>query len=201
MQVVRLDGKGIEKMTDLKGKRMANGGAGIRHRGDVDAAPRGYGFDPNKDVNRERLSLAESVKRPQGRQGRCPELGGRRAHAGLTDLAATPGKKIKLLDHGDAADAMQQEIRAALREEPDSRQRYPGETRETTNVDVGTCWSCRNRPTRTWSTRSPRPMFEKKDELVKVHKDAAFLALDNQLTGGSRFRSTRERSGTSRKRD
>ena len=28
-------------------------------------------------------------------------------------------------------------------------------------------------------------MFEKKDELVKAHKDAAFLSLDNQLTGGS----------------
>ena len=30
-----------------------------------------------------------------------------------------------------------------------------------------------------------KTMFEKKDELVKVHKDAAFLSMDNQLTGAS----------------
>ncbi|MDH5264132.1 MAG: C4-dicarboxylate ABC transporter substrate-binding protein, partial [Betaproteobacteria bacterium] len=30
-----------------------------------------------------------------------------------------------------------------------------------------------------------KTLFEKKDELVRVHKDAAFLSLDNQLTGGS----------------
>ncbi len=28
-------------------------------------------------------------------------------------------------------------------------------------------------------------MFEKKDELVKVHKDASFLDLSSQMTGGS----------------
>ena len=28
-------------------------------------------------------------------------------------------------------------------------------------------------------------MFEKKDELVKVHKDASFLSLDTQMTGAS----------------
>ena len=30
-----------------------------------------------------------------------------------------------------------------------------------------------------------KTMFEKKAEIVAVHKDASYLSLDNQLTGGS----------------
>jgi TRAP-type uncharacterized transport system substrate-binding protein len=30
-----------------------------------------------------------------------------------------------------------------------------------------------------------KTLFEKKEELVRVHKDASFLSLDNQFTGAS----------------
>lgn len=185
MQVVTLDGKGIEKMTDLKGKRMATGapasGTEVMSMRLLEA----YGLDPNKDVNRERLSLAESVNAlKDGKVDALSWVGGVPT-PGLTDLAATPGKKIKLLDHGDAADAMRKKYGPLYVKNKILANAYPGETRETTNVDVWNLLVVPESADENLIYQITKTMFEKKDELVKVHKDAAFLALDNQLTGGS----------------
>jgi len=185
MQVVTLDGKGIEKMTDLKGKRMATGapasGTEVMSMRLLEA----YGLDPNKDVNRERLSLAESVNAlKDGKVDALSWVGGVPT-PGLTDLAATPGKKIKLLDHGDAADAMRKKYGPLYVKNKILANAYPGEARETTNVDVWNLLVVPESADENLIYQITKTMFEKKDELVKVHKDAAFLALDNQLTGGS----------------
>ncbi len=185
MQVVTLDGKGIEKMTDLKGKRMATGapasGTEVMSMRLLEA----YGLDPNKDVNRERLSLAESVNAlKDGKVDALSWVGGVPT-PGLTDLAATPGKKIKLLDHGDAADAMRKKYGPLYVKNRILANAYPGEARETTNVDVWNLLVVPESADENLVYQITKTMFEKKDELVKVHKDAAFLALDNQLTGGS----------------
>lgn len=185
MQVVTLDGKGIEKMTDLKGKRMATGapasGTEVMSMRLLEA----YGLDPNKDVNRERLSLAESVNAlKDGKVDALSWVGGVPT-PGLTDLAATPGKKIKLVDHGDAADAMRKKYGPLYVKNKILANAYPGEARETTNVDVWNLLVVPESADENLIYQITKTMFEKKDELVKVHKDAAFLALDNQLTGGS----------------
>src|SRR5204862_146023 len=61
MQVVSSDGKGIDKFSDLKGKRVSTGapasGTEVMSLRLIEA----HGLDPNKDMTRERLSVAESV--------------------------------------------------------------------------------------------------------------------------------------------
>jgi len=185
MHVVTLEGKGIEKMTDLKGKRAATGAPASGTEVMAMRLLEAYGLDPNKDVNRERLSLAESVNAlKDGKVDALMWVGGVPT-PGITDLAATPGKKIKLIDHGDGAEAMRKKYGPLYVKNRILANAYPGETRETTNVDVWNLLVVPESADENVIYQITKTMFEKKDELVKAHKDAAFLSLDNQLTGGS----------------
>lgn len=185
MHVVTVEGKGIEKMTDLKGKRVATGAPASGTEVMAMRLLEAYGLDPNKDVNRERLSLAESVNAlKDGKVDALMWVGGVPT-PGITDLAATPGKKVKLIDHGDGAEAMRKKYGPLYVKNRILANAYPGETRETTNVDVWNLLVVPESADENVIYQITKTMFEKKDELVKAHKDAAFLSLDNQLTGGS----------------
>jgi uncharacterized protein len=185
MQVATLDGKGIEKMADLKGKRIATGapasGTEVMSMRLLEA----FGLDPNKDVVRERLSLGESVNAlKDGKVDALTWVGGVPT-PGLTDLAATPGKKIKLIDHGDGAEAMRKKYGPIYVKNRILANAYPGETRETTNVDVWNLLVVPENADENLVYQITKTLFEKKDELVKVHKDASFLSLETQMTGAS----------------
>lgn len=185
MHVVTAEGKGIEKMTDLKGKRVATGapasGTEVMSMRLIEA----FGMDPNKDVNRERLSLAESVNAlKDGKVDALMWVGGVPT-PGITDFAATPGKKIRLVDHGDGAEAMRKKYGPLYVKNRILANAYPGETRETSNVDVWNLLVVPESADENLVYQITKTMFEKKDELVKVHKDAAFLSLDTQMTGAS----------------
>jgi len=106
MHVVTVEGTGVNKMADLKGKRVSTGapasGTEVMAMRLIEAS----GLDPNKDMTRERLSVAESVNAlKDGKIDALFWVGGVPTPS-ITDLAATPGKKIKLIDHGDGAEAM-----------------------------------------------------------------------------------------------
>ena len=59
--VVTVQGKGIERMSDLKGKRISTGAPGSGTELIALRLLEAYGIDPEKDVRREKLSVAESV--------------------------------------------------------------------------------------------------------------------------------------------
>ena len=185
MQVVTVEGRGIEKMADLKGKRISTGapasGTEVMAMRLLDA----YGIDPNKDVTRERLSIGESVNALKDRKIDALIWVGGVPTPGLTDLAATPGLRIKLIDHGDGAQAMRTKYGPIYVKNRILANAYPGEARDTTNVDVWNLIVVPENADEATVYQITKVLFEKKDELVKVHKDAGFLALDNQLSGAS----------------
>ena len=67
---------------------------------------RRVGIDGKKDIKQERLGVAESVNAIKDRKIDAFFWVGGVPTAAVTDLAATPGIKIKLIDHGEAVDAM-----------------------------------------------------------------------------------------------
>jgi uncharacterized protein len=185
MHVVTVEGTGIYRMSDLKGKRVSTGapasGTEIMAMRLIEA----HGLDPNKDMTRERLSVAESVNAlKDGKIDALFWVGGVPTPS-LTDLAATPGKKIKLIDHGDGAENMRKKYGPIYIKNKILANAYPGEIRDTTNVDVWNLIVVPEKADEKLIYQITKTMFEKKDELVKVHKDAAFLDLANQATGAS----------------
>jgi TRAP transporter TAXI family solute receptor len=185
MHVVTVEGTGINKFTDLKGKRVSTGapasGTEIMSMRLIEA----HGLDPNKDMTRERLSVAESVNAIKDRKIDALFWVGGVPTPSITDLAATPGMKIKLIDHGDGAENMRKKIGPIYVKNRILANSYPGQDKDTTNVDVWNLLVVPENADEQLVYNITRTLFEKKDELVKVHKDASFLELANQTTNAS----------------
>jgi uncharacterized protein len=185
MHVVTIEGTGINKFTDMKGKRISTGapasGTEIMAMRLIEA----YGMDPNKDVTRERLSVAESVNAIKDRKIDALFWVGGVPTPSITDLAATPGVTIKLIDHGDGADNMRKKVGPIYVKNKILANAYPGQKTDTTNVDVWNLLVVPENADEKLVYEITKTLFEKKEELVKVHKDASFLELGNQTANAS----------------
>ena len=106
MHVVTIEGTGIEKMSDLKGKRVSTGSPGSATEVMAFRVIEAAGLDKDKDMRRERLGVAESVNALKDRKIDAFFWVGGLPTAAVTDLGATPNVKIKLIDHADAVDKM-----------------------------------------------------------------------------------------------
>ncbi len=106
MHVVTVEGRGIAKMADLKGKRVSTGSPGSATEVMAFRLIEAAGLDKDNDMKRERLGVAESVNAiKDGKIDAFFWVGGLPT-AAVTDLANTPNTKIKLIDHADAVAAM-----------------------------------------------------------------------------------------------
>src|SRR5256885_9613082 len=99
MHVVTIDGTGINKMSDLKGKRVSTGSPGsateVMGFRIIEAA----GLDKDKDMKRERLGVAESGDALKDRKIDAFFWGGGVAAAARACLPDTPRRKIKVVRH------------------------------------------------------------------------------------------------------
>src|SRR3954464_4234096 len=106
MHVVTIEGTGINSMKDLKGKRVSTGSGGSATEVMAFRVIEAAGLDKDRDLKRERLGVAESVNAIKDRKIDAFFWVGGLPTAAVTDLANTPGVKIKMIDHADAVDAM-----------------------------------------------------------------------------------------------
>src|SRR2546421_4012892 len=106
MHVVTIEGTGISKIADLKGKRVSTGSGGSATEVMAFRVIEAAGLEKEKDMTRERLGGAESGKAlKDSKNGTFFWVGGLPT-AAVTDLGATPNVKIKLIDHADTVDKM-----------------------------------------------------------------------------------------------
>src|SRR6188768_2010919 len=106
MHVVTIEGTGITKMSDLKGKRVSTGSGGSATEVMAFRVIEAAGLDKDKDMKRERLGVAESVNALKDRKIDAFFWVGGLPTAAVTDLANSPGVKIKLIDHSDLVEKM-----------------------------------------------------------------------------------------------
>src|SRR3954465_5889193 len=106
MHVVTIDGTGITKMADLKGKRVSTGSGGRATEGMAVRVIEAAGLDKDKDMKRERLGVGESASALKDRKIDAFFWVGGLPTAAVTDLSFTPGVKVKLIDHADLVPAM-----------------------------------------------------------------------------------------------
>ncbi|HBI83314.1 MAG TPA: C4-dicarboxylate ABC transporter substrate-binding protein, partial [Alcaligenaceae bacterium] len=106
MHVVTVDGTGIKSMKDLKGKRISTGSPGSATEVMAFRLLEAAGLNKDKDVKRERLSVAESVNAIKDRKIEAFFWVGGLPTAAVTDLANSPGMKIVMIDHSNEVEAM-----------------------------------------------------------------------------------------------
>src|SRR5436305_7975335 len=106
MHVVTVEGTGVNTMKDLKGKRVSTGSGGSATEVMAFRVIEAAGLDKDRDLKRERLGVAESVNAIKDRKIDAFFWVGGLPTAAVTDLANTPGVKIKMIDHADLVPAM-----------------------------------------------------------------------------------------------
>src|ERR687891_1925011 len=136
MHVVSIEGTGVTKIADLKGKRVSTGSGGSATEVFAFRVIEAAGLDKDKDMKRERLGVAESVNAMKDRKIDAFFWVGGIPTAAVTDLAATPGVKIKLVDHGDLAEKMNAKYGKLYSSSKIKAGSYPGLDKDNSITDV-----------------------------------------------------------------
>jgi uncharacterized protein len=180
MQVITVEGSGINKLADLKGKRISTGSPGSGTEVMSLRLLEAVGIDKDKDVTRERLSVNESVNAMKDKKiDAFMWVSGLPAGA-VTDLAATPGVKIKLIDHADAVNAMNSKYGNLYTKGVIPVNSYPGQDKPAANIQVWNLLVVDAKMSDDLAYKITKTVFESQPDLVKVHKDAAQISLKTQ---------------------
>lgn len=107
--VVTLADSGIATLQDLKGKRVSTGAPNSGTEVIAERLLRAVGIDPDRDITRERLGVKESADALKDRKVDAFFWSGGLPTAGITELATTPNVTIRLIPHGELAEALRAE--------------------------------------------------------------------------------------------
>jgi len=183
MHVVTLEGKGIEKVSDLKGKRISTGAPGSGTEVKALRVLEAYGLDPDKDMTRDKLGASESAGALKDRKIDAYFWDGGIPTASVTDVGATPGIKMKLIDHGDAIAKMREKYGPLYVKGVIPAKSYPGQDAD---VSIAVVWNllvCNENMKGDVAYDILKTLFDRKPELVTVHREARWLSLEPQVGG------------------
>jgi TRAP transporter TAXI family solute receptor len=172
MHVVTIEGTGIKKMADLRGKHLSTGAPGSATEIMAFRLMEAAGLDKDKDVKRERLSVAESVNAiKDGKIDAFFWVGGIPT-AGITDLAATPGTKMVLIDHADLVPAMNKKYGPLYVKDVIPAKSYSGQDAANQIASVWNILVSNQSMSDKMAYEIVKTVFDKKAELVQVHAEA-----------------------------
>lgn len=180
MHVVTIEGTGINKMSDLKGKRVSTGSPGSATEVMAFRVIEAAGLDKDKDMTRERLGVAESVNAIKDKKIDAFFWVGGIPTAAVTDLAATPGVKMKMIDHAEVVDAMNKKYGLLYSKATLPANAYPGMDKPAQIADVWNVLVVRADMDQKLAYDIVKTMFDKQADLIAVHKEAASLKLETQ---------------------
>jgi len=185
MHVVTVEGTGIKSLADLKGKRVSTGSPGSATEVMAFRVLEGAGLDKDKDIRRERLSAAESTNAIKDRKIDAYFWVGGLPTAAVTDLGATPGVKLKLVDSAQSVPKMNEKYGPLYSAGVIPPKTYPGQDTENR---IAVVWNILVVPA-TMSDdlayRVTKAVFDYKPELVTVHREAESITLDVQKRANS----------------
>lgn len=185
MHVVTVEGRGINKMADLKGKHISTGAPGsateVMAFRELEAA----GLDKDKDVKRERLSVAESVNGVKDNKIDAFFWVGGLPTAAVTDLANTPGTKIKMIDNAALVPAMNKKYGNLYIEDTIPKSTYRGMEADNKQATVMNILVASEKMDDKTAYNIVKTIFESRDDLIAVHKDTAEFKLENQKAAAS----------------
>jgi TRAP transporter TAXI family solute receptor len=185
MHVVSVEGTGVNTMADLKGKRVSTGSPGSATEVMAFRVIEAAGLDRDKDMRRERLGVAESVNALKDRKIDAFFWVGGLPTSAVTDLGATPGVKIKLIDHANTVAAMNKKYGNLYVEDAIPKGTYPGQTTDNKQATVMNILVANENLSEQTAYNIVKTVFERRADLIAVHKEAENFKLENQKEAAS----------------
>jgi TRAP transporter TAXI family solute receptor len=185
MHVVTIEGTGISKMADLKGKRVSTGSGGSATEVMAFRVIEAAGLDKDKDMKRERLGVAESGNALKDRKIDAFFWVGGLPTAAVSDLAHSPGVKIKLVDHANLVAAMNKKYGELYVEDRIPKETYKGMDADNRQATVMNLLVAHQNMDEKTAYNIVKAVFEHRDELIRVHKEAENFKLENQKSAAA----------------
>jgi hypothetical protein len=185
MHVVTVEGTGIAKMADLKGKRVSTGSPGSATEVMAFRVIEAAGLDKDKDMKRERLGVAESVNALKDKKIDAFFWVGGLPTGAVTDLANTPGLKIKMVDHEDTVPKMNQKYGNLYSADVIGKSVYKGMDADNRQATVWNILVVHETMDEKTAYNIVKTVFDKRDDLINVHKEAASFKYESQKAANS----------------
>jgi uncharacterized protein len=180
MHIVSTEGRGINKLADLRGKHISTGSPGSATEVMAFRILEAAGIDKDKDIKRERLGVAESVNAIKDNKIDAFFWVGGLPTAAVTDLANTPGNKIKMIDHAEVVPKMNQKYGQLYVEDTIPKSTYKGMETDNKQATVMNLLVAHADMDDKTAYNIVKAVFDHKADLVAVHKEAENFKLENQ---------------------
>lgn len=172
MQIVTLEGSGITKFEDLKGKRVSTGSPGSGTEIFAFRLIEAAGLDKDKDMKRERLGAAESANALKDGKVDAFFFVAGLPTAAITDVAATPNVKMRLIDHAHLVGKVKEKHGPVYSEGTIPAGTYPNQTAPSATAAVWNIMAVHENMPADLAYTLTKTMLEKREDLGKVHKEA-----------------------------
>jgi hypothetical protein len=186
MQVVTTAATGIRSMQDLKGKRVSTGAPGSATELFAFRVIAAAGLDRERDFRaRERLSPAESTNAIRDGKLDAYFFVAGLPTAAITDLAATPGTQIVLVDHADLLDKIVAEHGPVYFAEEIPAGTYPGQAAPNKQLSVANILAVREDMPAALVQQILRITWDNREDWARVHSAARDFTLAQQKTAAA----------------
>ena len=185
MHAVTVEGTGINSIADLKGKRVSTGSPGSATEVFAFRVLEAAGIDPNKDIRKERLGASESVNAIKDKKIDAFFFVVGLPTSSVTDLASTPGVKIKFLDHANLLPAMVKKNGNIYIADVIPKGTYAGMDKDNQATAVANLLVANANMSDEAVYNIVKTIFDRQKDLIAVHKAAADIKLDKQKPDAS----------------
>src|SRR5687767_7669750 len=185
MHVVSIEGSGVSKIADLKGKRVSTGSGGSATEVFAFRVIEAAGLDKDRDMTRERLGVAESVNALKDRKIDAFFWVGGLPTAAVTDLANSPGVKIKMIDIAHLVPIMAKKHGNVYIKDVIPKETYKGMEADNPQATVTNLLAVHQDMNEDLAYKITKAVFDHRQDLIRVHKEAENIKLENQKAENS----------------
>jgi uncharacterized protein len=185
MHVVTVAGTGINKIEEMKGKRVSVGSGGSATEVFASRVIDAAGFDSDKSMRRERLGVAESVNALKDRKIDAFFWVGGLPTAAVTDLANSPGVQIKFVDIAHLVPVMAKKHGNIYIKDVIPQRMYKGMEKDNQAATVTNLLTVHENMDPKLIYNIVKTLWESRVDLVRVHAEAVNIKPENQRADAS----------------
>jgi hypothetical protein len=185
MHVVSIEGTGVTKIQDLKGKRVSTGSGGSATEVFAFRVIEAAGLDKDRDMKRERLGVAESVNALKDRKIDAFFWVGGLPTAAVTDLASSPGVKINMIDIAHLVPVMAKKHGNIYIKDVIPQRMYKGMDADNQAATVTNLLVANESMDAKTVYTIVKTLWEHRVDLVRVHAEAVNIKPENQRADAS----------------
>ncbi len=185
MHVVTIEGTGINKFADLRGKRVSTGAVNSATEVMATRLLDAYGLDAKKDILQERLDPGKSADALKDRKLDAFFWVGGIPTSAVTELAATPGVKLKLIDHADGVENMVKKYGPLYVKDTIPAKSYPGQEQQNQIATVWNVLVANASMSDQLAYDIVKTVFDRKEDMIRVHGESKNLDYKYQTVGAA----------------